>query len=340
MPVAVTEIRPVGPEDRQLWDAFVLEHQGTMYHLWDWGEAIAATTGDRWYRLVATEGEAWVGMACCLERARYGQRWGLTPLLTPYTGMVLRTTERPKFQAQRHEARRRRFALLEEMQRHFQLMHLQTIGWDMRDYMDRGFAVAPRYTYCVDLDPWERVWVEMEGSTRRQVNKARKNEEIVLDEHATADEVERLTSGVFEKHDEESPITRPLLDMLLGDGPLTEHRMVLAARAAANGELLGVVVSMWDARRQHAHYVHAATHPEHLHTGVSSYLVWETLKRHSMAGMKVFDFCGANMPGIARFKEGFMPRLVTYYDVQWSRPAWVAPLRWWWMNRRRELPKL
>jgi len=342
MTVSPTEVRPATAEDQPAWDAFLQANHGTMFNSWAWGELIAGATGEATARYIAEESGEMVGVAMCLRRTRLGKRWGLNPLLTPYQGILTKETERVKYQAQRHEGRRRRFALIEAMQRDFALLHLQMMGWDMRDFQDRGFRVEPRYTYCVDLaQGWDRLWVELEGSTRRQVNKARKNEAVVLDERVTVEEAHRVTRATFAKNDgEESPVTEAMLRAILESAEFAERRQVLAAREKESGRLLGLVVAIWDEGKTHAHYVHAATDPDELHSGVSSYLVWETIKRLSIDGVKVFDFCGANIPGIARFKEGFAPRLVTYYDVQWSNPPWLAPLRHWYRNRGRELPKL
>ncbi|NUN93604.1 MAG: GNAT family N-acetyltransferase [Verrucomicrobiae bacterium] len=85
----------------------------------------------------------------------------------------------------------------------------------------------------------------------------------------------------------------------------------------------------------------AGTNPEFLRSGVSVFLIAETLFEAKRRSYRLFDFGGANTPGIADFKQGFNGKLVCGFETRWESPSLIHRGRRWagrrWHRLRRAM---
>jgi hypothetical protein len=319
-----------GAKVRDVWNGFVRAAGGSLFHSWEWWELIERATGEKPLRLGAWEGSRLVGVACVLDRKRLGWRLGVNPLLTPWAGLLLAPSGRSKTRSARREAQRRHDVLLAALQERLAVIHLQTAGDDMRDYLARGFRVSPRYTYAADLDNIESLWERLDGAARRQIEKARRGAVEKIAEGAAWEEVASLVEGAFRRRGRSCPISRPLIREIVEAPEFANRRLIVCARDDA-GDALSAAVSLWDADGRIAYYVLAATRPDALSSGAASGVLWETLKRLAAnRKARVYDFCGANDESVARFKEGFSPRLIQQHEIEWEGSALAGLARRLW----------
>jgi lipid II:glycine glycyltransferase (peptidoglycan interpeptide bridge formation enzyme) len=175
-----------------------------------------------------------------------------------------------------------------------------------------GYTINQRQTFVIDLRKGaEALFNSFAPAVRRQIRKAEKGEVEIRDTSLPANSF-RLLRKTFEKRGEKCPVPEKFFCEFLGGEALAPYRSQVAAYSG--DELLSFVTLL--SYKQTGYYALAATDPDHLASGVSSLLVWRALQQLQEAGEETFDFVGANIPSIARFKEGFGPTLREYYQVE------------------------
>ncbi len=313
------EVRPVAPSEYPGWDAFAESSpQGTVFQTSAWKLTLEAVHGpDSCPWLGAFHQGELVGGCTFLARRRWCLSEAVTPLLTPYAGYLLPAAPGEKISGRVTSERKILTALAREMARRFGRENLICAPGlcDSRPLSQSGYSVSPRFTYRLDLSlPSAEIWKRLEGHTRRQINKAgRENFEPCALDAARAFE---LFQGTFERQSQTSPVSRRLFDAVVSGAPLLPFREIAAV--AQDGRLASFVVLLRFAGV--VHYAIASTAPESISSGVSSLLIWRTLDAHAAAGdgIRIFDFVGANIPSIARFKEGFNPELTPFWRLERS----------------------
>jgi hypothetical protein len=221
-------------------------------------DLMAEGHGDEPYRLIAEEDDEMVGLFTALRRKKFGGYWAVHPLLTTFGGYLIAEDEEPRYAAQRSTLHRRNVAMNARLMNDFKLVNVQTLGMDVRDHQQAGFNISPRFTYCVDLEAdWKKLFMRCENSTRRQVNKARNNEDLELTRDIEVGEAQELVKQTFEKGGGSSPVPPQLVEELLRNPMLDGLRRVHAVRDL-HDQPLGFIVWFRDAEKNFAHYVLAA----------------------------------------------------------------------------------
>ena len=116
---------------------------------------------------------------------------------------------------------------------------------------------------------------------------------------------------VYAKSGTRSPLTRPVLSEMLG--MLGAAGRLLPLMAEADGEVIGMyIVGRFE---KTAYSLDIVTDYEKLHYPVSNVMTWHAMQWCCRHGMDTFDFGGARMPGIARFKKSFGASIVPYSNI-------------------------
>lgn len=315
------EVRLIGPEEREAWDAFVAASpQGTLFHTCAWQRTLeAAGTSDRWLLVGCFEGERLAGGCTALERLRTGIPMAVMPLLTPYGGYLLSAGSLGEWSGPLGSRDREILSTLARwMGERFRRESLITAPGltDPRSLMESGYRVTPRFSFEIDLRLSEgELWGRLDGHVRRQV---KKGERAGLEPCVpSAEEAFGLFRRTFERRGGRCPVPRALFEAVYAGEALQPFRDVTAVRH--EGKLASLLVLLRYGRT--LYYAVASTAPQAMATGASSWLIWQSLARHAGAaqGCTTFDFVGANIPSIARFKEGFNPILVPHWRLERAR---------------------
>ncbi|MGB9691205.1 MAG: GNAT family N-acetyltransferase [Candidatus Sumerlaeaceae bacterium] len=309
-------VREIENHERDTWDEFVMRsRQGTLFHTSGWCETLRrALAPAEPVILGCFEGSDLVGGCVFLERERFGMRTAVTPLLTPYSGFLSEPPLAEKLSdnvSREHAILEALCAYLLDSYTYLNLVlapHLE----DIRPLQQAGFNISPRFTYYLNMRlSAEEHWRRFDGSARRQIKKAER-QQWELSSRLPLDLAYELFAGNFARRGESCPVSYELFIAA------AEHRGPDRLRevfAVWHGERLAGFVVVLGYNRT-LYYALAAHDAEYLSHGVSSFLVWEIIKRYSGVEWFTFDFVGANIPSIARFKENFNPRLQLYFQVE------------------------
>ena len=313
-------VRPIEPNEWDSWDEFVgASPQGTVFHSTAWKQTVEKGGEGELAIWGCFEDRILCGGVVFLEREKHGQRTAVTPLLTPYCGLLLDEPAGEKFSDQVTRDMRVTTALAEALTEHFSYVNLMNAPamHDVRPLSDAKFELIPRFTYLLNLSlPVDELWQRLDGSVRRQVRKAERLDFEITDNLNPAEGF-TLFDSTFSRRGEANPISRAYFEEIVESERLRDSRRIFCA--IRHGRLESFIVSLSDSET--TYYALAATDEGALSDGVSSYLVWEMIKTQAMDGMKTLDFVGANIPSIARFKEGFNPRLQIYFHAQYFSSA-------------------
>ncbi len=309
--------------DPARWDALVgAAPQGTAFSSWAWLAAAAETFGGSPVRWGAWRGEELVAGASYLRRPRMGLIEGLTPPLSPYGGLVFDGT-RPLSIANGHAAAD---ALLARAERDGAVHRwaLAPALDDARPFAWRDWSVSVRYTRVVTLSDADAVWRSISPAMRRQIKKGeRAGYSLELSEDvAIAVAHYRAT---FEARSVAPRVPVERMAHLLG-AALERRLAELWVLRSIEGAPAASCALVRDARR--GYYWLAGTDPAHRQEGAMPTLIWLLFQRFC-GELPAFDFVGANIPSVARFKRGFGGELIDYFAVErWRgavlRTAWKA----------------
>ena len=316
---------PVETVDSTRWSVLSAEADPGIYGRADWLEPTCAALGlEPQYIAVNNRGTDALRVALA-RRRRFGRELLVTPAVAAYSGWA------EAFPADLSDERREgrlhdvlgEFIDWAEARADFVRVILPPEANDLRPFLWRGWTVEPRYTYRVTLGD-ELSLDSMRQSVRRWIRSAtdanlqliRPKGELAV---ATAD---MTISPTFARQSERLPVR-----------PDRWHDWLRSLVALPSVQVLGVVdgdeplASMivgYDGNR--AYELLAGTTPRGMETGAGVYVVWQAFLE-ARQRVREFDFAGANMESIAKFKRGFGGELVRYNAVSWSRSSfdrWVA----------------
>lgn len=309
-------VRPIEAQEYDTWDAFVASSaQGTLFHTSVWKKVIDSIYAPASLLLLGCfEGPALIGGCVALDRRRMGQRTAVTPLQTPYVGYLLDPVLGEKLSDQVSRQSETLSALAGWMSRSFQFQHLINAPHleDARPLIQAGYQLSPRFTYVLNLKlPAEELWERFDGSVRRQIRKAERAN-FELSANFDLSQGYSLFEGTFTRRGGKCPVSWEFFQEIAGGETLAPWREIFCAHE--EGRLAGFVVLL--KFESTLYYALASTDAEYLSKGVSSLLIWEIVRTFSNQEWSTLDFVGANIPSIARFKEGFNPKLLMHFQAE------------------------
>lgn len=312
--VADYQVHSIQERHYRLWDDFVAASpQGCFYHTSCWKQIIDAGTPYTMRLYGCFLGGTLVGGCALTEKVQLGRITAVNALTTPYAGFVLPPPSGTKISNQTSHEHAILSVLIRFLETRFHQITLYNSPGlaDVRPLTQSGWSVYPCYTYVLDIREPAKVWDGMDGSVRQAIRKAVKQQFLI----GTSTDVESfygLLDKTLGRRRLPNLIPRRLLDTVMHAQSLKDHRLLLTVQPKSGGLASGIL-ALWD--RTTAYYALAATDPALYETGVHSLLIWEMIQRLSPV-VGALDFIGANIPSIARFKEGFNPQLKTHYCVE------------------------
>ena len=300
--------------DPEVWDAFVrTSPEGTVFATSAWLEVAAEALGGTPVRLGCFRGGDLIGGCGLLRIRKMGVKKAATPALTPYGGFLFAPSGASR--AAQEEGKRTAVAakLIERLERDFHyvlLRHAPELR-DVRPFGWAGWSVQVRYTYAVSLQDIEATWRKFEHSIRKQINKAEK-QGIKITESEDIGLFLRLQERSFARQKIAPPLARDRMRDFY-ERLHTRHLCRLYVAEYASGRPLSarIVVPGFDTVYDWV----AGADPDYYATGATSFLVWTIMKELSESH-SYFDFSGANLPSVSKFKRGFGGELRSYYIAE------------------------
>jgi len=304
------EVQPV--EDYAIWDTFVSQSiGGTIFSTQPWLDCAAQTLGGQFKLYGCYKNGHLIAGLSGLEQKRSGLRFLRTPDLTPHGGMLyapIPSKGPAKLEAEWGRATR---TLLDYLQQRFDYFFLvQAPGLnDIREFAWTDWDIRVRYTYQIDLSDLGALWERVERRTRTVIRKA---EKLNFDVLPTSD-WELLKSYyelIYSQQEGGTPVDPGLVRDFAANA--AKRNLVEAYKVESpTGEVASIVVFVRGFDTVYAWL--NGKDPALNSTGAESLLYWRYFARTEY---QKFDFVGANMPAIAKFKRGFGGDLVPYFVTE------------------------
>ncbi|MFC1932959.1 GNAT family N-acetyltransferase [Chloroflexota bacterium] len=312
-----SEVRLLNENEYSLWDNLVDESsQGTVFHKSFWLKASEKKIVIYGY-FKGRELYAGIPLSHCVK---FGIRVALPPLLTPYSGVLLRKSEGKyvtRLSAEK-EATQKIAQKLKSDQHFVNFMYPPGVV-NIQPFLWEGFSLSIMYTYIIQLDrSLEDIWNAMEFETRHHIRKAEKDG-IVINK---SDDFNQ-TLNLVEKSN-----TRQNRDVRSELMVCPAHDEVLAKRGQCksflaqdkNGDNIAAVYIVWDNRR--SYNVLSGYDSEKKHHGASTLALWKAIEFSKQElGLEEFDFEGSMVPRLERFYRGFGGQQIVRYGVTWVKPS-------------------
>lgn len=303
------------------WDAFVMgSPQAHPFATSAWLEASAHEAGAALDRWIVRKGDEWVAAFPVPSRSAFGQRFYVGLPLAAYSSLLYRPPASPRESrtiAERHEVTQALLTVLEAEYRSMDWLLTPDLS-DVRPWIWRGWRAVPRYTAILDLEHD----FEPSEAARRHVRKGQEAG-LRLSMKWDFDAFMLAFSGTSRRQGFDLGLPVPAVHRLAGrlyerglawmttvletDGRVAASQIVLALPPPGG-------VYMWI----------AGTRTDLLARGVSTWHMLETAAEARRRGHRSWDLCGADMPGVARFKGELGARLRNYMQVR----APLGPAEW------------
>ena len=302
-------------EDQEAWDGLVdRSNEGTVFSTSSWLACAQAAGGGKVRRLGCFKNGHLVGGCGFLEITKGKFRKATTPLLTPYGGVL--TVGPNSARPARIESERNK--IITELVTHLnaEFLYLQffhgTHLADIREFLWDGWTCHVLYTYLIDLRDLDQLWnAYFEKRTNNAIRKAEKSGFTVRKVYDRSLLID-LYKQIYAKQSRTPPVAPEIVSAFYQAAwEAGIAQMYMAEDRSGNPASVCVVVSGGD--KVYA-WVSGAD-PDADKLGATSLLYWRMFEdlatSHSW-----FDFVGANMPSIAKFKRGFGGVLHVYYMTE------------------------
>lgn len=303
----IAEIR-----DASQWDDFVRRAAGgSVFSTTAWLDCAQRATGTP-FRCFGCfkNGQLVAGASGLEQRRRFFTRF-TTPELTPHGGLIFAPVPSKgpaKIEAEWNRAAALLIDHLTRQYHHIQLSHTPPIT-DVREFLWAGWTARIRYTYQMDLTDLDALWERVERRTRTVIRKAEKAG-FQLSPTDDLDLFRRQYEQIYTRQDGPPPVDSSVVQRFARQAIDADLAEAWAITSPTN-EVASIVVFV---RGFHTVYAWVAgADPAFNSTGATSLLYW---KFFSQTPFQTFDFVGANLPPIAKFKRGFGGDLLPYYAVE------------------------
>lgn len=298
------------------WDRFVADSpQGSVYSKSFWLQNISDVLGYKHNIIVIYEGDEIAAGIGVFHR----NKSMVIPLLTPYLSPVLKesaSTNKSKVYHEGYALLKSLASFLKEHYRGVELCMINSIE-DVRAFSWTGYKIYVKYTFINSIENFNASPNVFAHSIRKQIRKCKEGNIEVVKEN----DPERFWSVfklTFDRRKALLPVEKNQFIKLYDR--LSQNNCCEMWTAFSGGKPVSTRIVLFS-ENETVHDWVAAAHPDHLQTGATSYLIYKIMEHYSQRGFKYFDWNGANMESIARFKSNFGGRLTPYYAVSWARPS-------------------
>jgi len=200
---------------------------------------------------------------------------------------------------------------------------------DVRSWQWEGFLADPRYTFYLNL-PIN--FSEVDYSVKKNLNKAKSNNFYIQRDYNFEAVIECL-SDTEDRQDFDYGLTKNDLELALK--LLGEENLRCYIVFSPDGEPASARIVLKGNNGLAIDWV-AGTKRKFLKYGVSDYIVKFALEDLANVGVRVFDYCGANLPTVQNAKSRWGGELKVFYAIRALniRTFLVFGLTWFKSHRR------
>jgi hypothetical protein len=184
-------------------------------------------------------------------------------------------------------------------------------------FQDRGFKVAPQYTFQIDCrNDLKSIWDGMHFKVRQHVRRAEERYSVI-----TLDDPDRFVQGYLENVRKSGKVNR--IDFnhfptLFSECQIRMSGEILAA-VGTDGASVAMVYLVWG--HGIMYYLLSTRDPEVADSGAISLLLWSAMQRAHQRGL-IFDLDGVYTSGTARFLSGFGGQIKVRLIVTRAQPIY------------------
>lgn len=308
-------------EQPESWERlFADSPDATVFGSVRWLTLLASVFGREPFAVIAGDPERPTAGVPVLQHRRGPLRLS-TPLpITLYAGILRSRSSAGSLEHMLPTVERRlHFASLNAVWTHEEHRMLAARGWELRR----------QHTYRLAINDMKRIWNGYSQSLRRKLRRLPEGG-FRLDIDPPTTMIVRMFEQSYSRHGIRSPLPGDLLDRWLAELRRADLARCFAARHP-DGRPAAVRVVLRDGPRL---FDWLAGSDPSVAPSASHWLVHTILDRFSTEGCEVFDFMGANTPGVSDFKRSFGGTLCEYAEAEWYRPSILRHLSAM-RNRRR-----
>lgn len=181
---------------------------------------------------------------------------------------------------------------------------------DARPFFWTGFTVNPRYSFIVDL----KQNLSYSVANKKSIKKAKRLNPL-LTTKLDIDIFLKLNKMTFARQDASFPFSDDETKKLLTD--LYQKKLLIQYNVEIDNEIKGVRLLAIDRLNGKVFDFLAASDIILMKSGVNNWLMDKIFSELSKSYHE-FDFCGANIKSISRFKSAFGGKLTPFYQINWQ----------------------
>lgn len=196
---------------------------------------------------------------------------------------------------------------------------LQQFPYTFTDWLPfywKGFKQTTRYTYILqDITNTDQLWENMSANIRRNINKAKEKNGIVIRKGIPSDDFLNVFKATFQRQNKPAPKDIEIL-----------KRIIKVCRKRNQGDIWGgydetgrlhaAVFIVW--QESSAYYIAGGGDPALRDSGAHSLVMWEAIQFVSQY-TNTFDFEGSMIPGVERFFREFGGRQMPFFTIKRGR---------------------
>lgn len=184
---------------------------------------------------------------------------------------------------------------------------------DMQPFVWKGYTVAPRYTYQLNLyDTEDKLLENMSAERRKNIKKALKDG-VVVKQKNVSEEAIKLIKNTFIK--QKIKIDFTVLDKILVEFPKSKKTFSFLSY---NDKGIPIAANFCVYDDNKAYYLFGGYDSLNKHEGAGALAMWEAIKYAKSLGVEIFDFEGSMEPNIEKYFRGFGGKITPYYTVNKS----------------------
>jgi hypothetical protein len=288
-----------------------------------WLETLSRAAGlavDAW---VVKKGDEWIAALAVPHRPWFGRRIAAGLPLAAYSPLVTRPPANGHPASRTTEHLDATSQIARELPRAYELIDLLLPAEfdDVRGWTWNGWSARPRYTYVLSLTTELR----LADSVRRHLRKCREaGYEVDLnwsfDAFWDPFEATRRRQGFTTR------LERSTLASAANDLHAAGEAWMVGIRAP-DGRWVASQILVGGASSPTTGMWLAGSHDDALASGASSFLMVASAEEARRRGHRAWDLCGADLPGVARFKAELGADLRSYFQVSGPRSPLGSLLR-------------
>lgn len=306
-----------------------LSESGIPFITAEWSESLQDIFGYKADLLLLYYYNEPVALATIYYRIKGGVKFALHPSLTPYNPVVFI----PDTRLNPVSARERKSKILSYIGEQIKQIYKYPVFYndldlvDIRPLMWENWENFPSYTYLLNLSDYT-----VDSDISRRSRKCA-NEGYTISDEWNPRVFWDLFSLTMDRQGFSIPLDIRKFEKLVERVYISGMAWMMTAYDSSGKAHASWIQFSSDGSR--LYNWNAASHPDHLNSGATSFLVLKMLEKIKSLGYKDWDLCGADNPGVARFKGNLGGELRLYFRSVFTRYDKIQKLK---LKIKRTLP--